>query len=319
MTNPLIGVIGNSLLLLMFLPVLKHFSYSGFYKLDSLKHVKDVDVQTPWGRPSSNVMILALPSGAQIAFIARHGINHSITPSEVNGQANIAALKHVGVKAIVAFSAVGSLREEIKPGDFIIPNQVIDRTKSIRQHTYFGLNQGVVAHAMFGEPFTTELSSFIAPLVRQVLPSGLNLHTNHGDRDSTLVCMEGPQFSTRAESRMYRQLGADIINMSVIPEAKLAKEAELGYSLICTSTDYDAWRMNEEPVTVAEVIKTLTTNAENSKFVAQNVLQHVHDAISANKIPSQNGSMQFSIVTSKDKFTKESKEKLSYILPDYFK
>ncbi|TIB87411.1 glutamate biosynthesis-related protein [Wallemia mellicola] len=301
--TPLIGVIGGS----------------GFYKLDNLTHVEDIDVTTPWGKPSSKVMILNLPSNVQIAFIARHGIHHSLTPSEVNSQANIAALKHIGVKAIVAFSAVGSLREEIKPGDFVIPNQIIDRTKSIRQHTFFGPGQGVVTHAMFGEPFSPSLSNFIAPLIKEVLPDNVDLHTSTDQSDKTVICMEGPQFSTRAESRMYQQLGGDIINMSVLPEAKLAREAELSYSLICTSTDYDAWRINEEPVTVAEVIKTLTTNATNSKHVVQNVLQHVHEALLKEGILTEQGSMQYSIITPKERFTQEAKNTLSFILPDYFK
>ena len=167
----------------------------------------------------------ALPSGTQIAFLARHGIGHTINPSEVPARANIAALKSLGVRAILAFSAVGSLREEIAPGDFVLPNQIIDRTKGVRPSSFFdGLS--VVAHASFGDPFSNKLVGWLEKRVRDVLvahgPSS-KLHTG-----KCVVCMEGPQFSTRAESKMYRAWGGDIINMSVLPEAKLAREAELG-------------------------------------------------------------------------------------------
>lgn len=204
----------------------------------------------PWGHPSSPITIALLPSGVKVAFLARHGTAHSITPSEVPGLANIAALKSLGVRAIVAFSAVGSLREEIAPGDFVIPTSIIDRTKGIRESTYFS-GTGIVAHAMFGDAFDNPLLDFIGPLVRNVLssqPEGEQVKLHEG---KTVVCMEGPQFSTRAESEMYRMWGGDIINMSVLPEAKLAREAEISYALICTSTDYDCWRVSEEPVTVA--------------------------------------------------------------------
>lgn len=184
----------------------------------------------PWGKPSSPISISKLPNGAEIAFISRHGAHHTITPSEVNGRANIAALKHIGVQAIVAFSAVGSLREEIAPGHFVIPDQIIDRTKGIRADTFFR-GEGVVVHSMFGDPFSGKLNSFVVPRVQKIL-AGLAAANHEGDAvalhaGKTVVCMEGPAFSTRAESLMYRQWGGDIINMSVIPEAKLAREAEI--------------------------------------------------------------------------------------------
>ncbi|ORX36666.1 glutamate biosynthesis-related protein [Kockovaella imperatae] len=289
---------------------------SGLYNLDNLTPVKTIEVDTPWGKPSSPITISTLPSGDQIAFIARHGIGHHISPSEVPARANIAALKHIGVQAIVAFSAVGSLREEIAPGDFIIPSQIIDRTKGIRQETYFrGI--GVVGHTMFGDPFSTQLNEFVSPRVEKILSEiqggPVKLHQN-----KTVVCMEGPAFSTRAESLMYRLWGGDIINMSVIPEAKLAKEAEIDYTLICTSTDYDAWRTGFPPVTVEEVVKTLHTNAGNSKAVAAGLLQDVHDVVAAgNVLTEAKGSMRFSTITSPDAQNEEGKKKLAFILP-YF-
>ncbi|KAI9639792.1 putative Methylthioadenosine phosphorylase [Dioszegia hungarica] len=286
---------------------------SGLYHLDNLTPVKKLDVNTPWGKPSSPITISSLPSGALIAFISRHGPSHTISPTEVPARANIAALKHLGCEAIVAFSAVGSLREEIAPGHFIIPDQIIDRTKGIREDTFFR-GEGLVCHSMFGDPFSTQLNSVVGPVVREILKKeGVELHEG-----KTVVCMEGPAFSTRAESLMYRQWGGDIINMSVIPEAKLAREAELDYTLICTSTDYDAWRVGEAPVTVAEVVKTLHTNAAHSRAVAEGLLQKVHDHVAAGKLDQIKGSMQWSCVTAKDVQPAESRKKLAYILP-YFK
>lgn len=291
---------------------------SGLYKLDNLNFIDTVNPETPWGFPSSPIQIAELPSGIRIAFLARHGEFHQHAPSEVPAQANIAALKHIGVQAIVAFSAVGSLQEEIAPGDFVIPSGIIDRTKGIRPSSYFE-KVGIVAHAMFGDAFDNNLSEFLAPKVRQVLdahPEGsVKLHEK-----KTVVVMEGPAFSTRAESLMYRQIGGDIINMSTIPEAKLAREAELSYALICTSTDYDAWRVSEEPVTVAEVVKTLTKNANISKLITVECLDAVHHAVAEGKITSAaKGGMQYSIITKPEAWPQESKKKLSYILPDYFK
>jgi len=289
---------------------------SGLYNLGNLTFVKEVNVQTPWGSPSSPITISKLPTGEHLAFLARHGHHHDISPSDVPFAANIAALKHIGVKAILAFSAVGSLREEIRPGDFIIPDQIIDRTKGTRVSTFF---QGtrIVAHATFGDPFSKKFSEFIAPLVKRVLDDaghGSQLHTK-----KTVVCMEGPLFSTRAESHMYRAWGGDIINMSVIPEAKLAREAELSYALIATATDYDAWRENEESVTVAEVIKTLHTNAATSQLVASSILAELHEAV-VNKVVTSDveGGMQYSIITAQSHHRQEDKEKLGFILP-YFK
>lgn len=179
----------------------------------------------PWGFPSAPVTIASLPSGAQVAFLARHGKHHGYSPSTVPSRANIAALKSLGIRTIVAFSAVGSLREEIAPGDFALPTQIIDRTKGIRSASFFdGTN--VVAHAAFGDPFTNKLVEWLEKRVRKTLEedgNGVKLHTG-----KCIVCMEGPQFSTRAESIMYRMWGGDLINMSVLPEAKLAREAEIG-------------------------------------------------------------------------------------------
>ncbi|BGP14871.1 hypothetical protein JCM10213_003773 [Rhodosporidiobolus nylandii] len=304
---PIIGVIGGS----------------GLYKLDNLKVERQINPVTPWGAPSSPITIASIstPNGdVKCAFLARHGPHHNIPPSSVPARANIAALKHLGVKAIVAFSAVGSLREEIRPGDIVVPDQIIDRTKSIRPSTYF--DGSMVGHAMFGEPFDVSLREFIVPHIKEAINS-FPEHINPADEPrlhdkKTLVVMEGPQFSTRAESLMYRQWGGDIINMSAIPESKLAREAELGYALVCTSTDYDAWRVGEAPVTVEEVMKTLKTNANLSKHITASILGAVHEAVASGKVGNAAGSMQYSLMTPHSSVPAEELYQLRYILPAYF-
>lgn len=243
--------------------------------------------------------------------MARHGRGHYLTPSEVPSRANIAAPKHLGVKAILAFSAVGSLREEIPPCDFVLPDQVIDRTKGIRPSTFFG--EGLVAHAMFAEPFHAGLADLVYAQ-REVLDFGAKIH-----QKKTAVCMEGPAFSTRAESHMYRAWGADIINMSALPEAKLAREAEIDYQMICMSTDYDCWRVEEEAVTVETVMQNMVNNGHNAKKLLLAVLPSLEKAVAANSLlPNYQGSMKFSGMTATEKRNPDSVKKLEYILPGYF-
>ena len=185
---------------------------TGFYSLRDFTYVAEVNPETPWGKPSSPITIGRSPKGTPVAFLARHGRGHIFSPSEVPSRANIAALKHLGVKAIVAFSAVGSLQNHLRPRDFCIPNQIIDRTKGIRPGTFF--EKGLVGHAMFADPFDNELEKIIAT-AGSALQGGSKLHSRDtsGGKDVTLVCMEGPCFSTRAESHMYRSLGGAVINM----------------------------------------------------------------------------------------------------------
>ncbi|KAL5530836.1 MEU1 [Sanghuangporus sanghuang] len=287
---------------------------SGLYHLDNLVPVKEVNPDTPWGKPSSPITIAKAPGGTLVAFLARHGPGHGIPPSAVPSRANIAALKSLGVRLVVAFSAVGSLREEIKPGDFVLPDQIIDRTKGIRPASFFE-GTSIVAHAQFGDPFANKLVNFLEDRVRKALGgTGKDLHTG-----KTIVCMEGPQFSTRAESKMYRSWGGDLINMSVLPEAKLAREAELSYALIATSTDYDSWRENSEAVTAAEVFKTLKTNADTSKRVLELIVADLHDAADSGEILSEEaGSMQYSIMPRSEKQSEEDRKKLAFVLPAYF-
>ncbi|KAI8371544.1 nucleoside phosphorylase domain-containing protein [Radiomyces spectabilis] len=284
---------------------------SGLYNLENLEFVDEVNPETPWGFPSDKITIAKLPSGTKIAFLARHGRGHYLTPTEVPVRANIAALKHLGVEAILAFSAVGSLREEIPPCDFVLPDQLIDRTRGLRPSTYFG--EGLVAHANFADPFHAGIADIVYEQ-RDQLDFGAKLH-----RGKTAVCMEGPAFSTRAESHMYRSWGADIINMSALPEAKLAREAEIAYQMVCMSTDYDCWRVEEESVTVETVMQNMVNNGANAKKLLLAVLPHLDQAVRASTLlPDLKGSMKFSGMTAKEKRNPETVQKLEYILPGYY-
>lgn len=223
---------------------------SGLYSLDNLTILGEYNPKTPWGYPSDALIIAETEQKIKVAFLARHGRGHFLTPSNVPSRANIAALKSAGVQVILAFSAVGSLRQEIAPRDFVIPTQIIDRTKGVRDFTFF---DELVGHVMFADPFSNELGVLINDVQKTL--NGPKFHTG-----KTLICMEGPQFSTRAESHMYRSWGADIINMSVLPEAKLAREAEIAYQMVCMSTDYDCWKETEEAVSVEAVVANLNGN-----------------------------------------------------------
>ena len=313
---------------------------SGLYKLEGIEVVGTENVDTPWGATSSPITIGKLPSGVHVAFLARHGLSHQHSPSNVPVLANISALKSLGVRAIIAFSAVGSLREEIAPKDFVVPSQIIDRTKGIRRASFFGEGneKGVVAHAGFGDPFDEKLRSVVEEIVRKTLKEKAPAVKTHGNK--TVVCMEGPAFSTRAESNMYRQWGGDIINMSVLPEAKLAREAELAYVLIATgkncackskalpltpsllsATDYDAWREHSAAVNVAEVLEALKSNVVASNQVTLAVLDHVNalvadDASEVNK--ANKGAMKFSIMTKPEAIPATARNNLRFVLPEYF-
>ncbi|MBL8020865.1 MAG: S-methyl-5'-thioadenosine phosphorylase [Leptospirales bacterium] len=276
---------------------------SGLYGLDGLKVDSEVTPETPWGRPS-DAIVLGEFGGKHVAFLSRHGRGHSFTPSEVPFRANIAALKMLGVEQIIAFSAVGSLREKIAPRDFVLPSQIIDRTKGIRPSSFF--ENGLVAHASFGEPFDGHLAKLIKKAHKNI--KGLKLHT-----DKVVICMEGPAFSTRAESQLYRSIGGDIINMSVLPEAKLAREAEIPYQIVCMSTDYDAWREHEEVVTTETVIGHLTANAESAKRLLVELLPLLGEGENPLK-----GTMKNAVITAPEKRNPEQVKKLNQILPGYF-
>ncbi|KAJ3215363.1 hypothetical protein HDU67_000519 [Dinochytrium kinnereticum] len=286
---------------------------SGLYNLEGLKVLAEVNPSTPWGFPSDKITIAETPAGVQVAFLARHGKGHFLTPTEVPSRANIAALKSLGVEAIIAFSAVGSLREEIAPRDFILPSQIIDRTKGIRPSSFF--ENGLVAHTGFADPFDVNLAELIAASAAASVPT-VKFH-----REKTVVCMEGPQFSTRAESNMYRSWGCDIINMSVLPESKLAREAEIAYQMICMSTDYDCWRVGEEAVDVQAVMATMTTNVVTAKNLLADLIPRLAQSLEEGKLESVKalqGSMKFAVMTAKEKRNPETIKKIDFILPGYF-
>ncbi|GJJ69823.1 5'-methylthioadenosine phosphorylase [Entomortierella parvispora] len=283
---------------------------SGLYNLEGIEFVAEVNPDTPWGKPSDAITIARTADGTHVAFLARHGRGHYLTPTEVPSRANMAALKSLGVEAILAFSAVGSLREELAPRDFILPSQIIDRTKGIRPSTFF--EDGIVAHAMFADPFSKVLEQVIWDQ-RDVLEGG-KFH-----KDKTLICMEGPQFSTRAESNMYRSFGADVINMSALPEAKLAREAEMAYQMICMSTDYDCWKEHEVAVTVEAVVANLNANSANAQRVLKAILPGVRKVVEDGSVlEGLKGSMRFACMTAPAKRSKAAVEKLEFLLPGYY-
>lgn len=298
---------------------------TGLYDLPNLKAVARLTISTPWGFPSSPITISVTDDGFPVAFLARHGPNHDILPTEVPLRANIAALKLIGVMAIVAFSAVGSLQPEIKPCDFVLPTQIIDRTKGIRPHTFF--ERGFVAHATFGEPFDVRLNRIIADSIESngfldaqdssTIPTfHTKQHTNK-NTDLTVICMEGPQFSTRAELRLYRTWGGSVINMLVLPEAKLAREAEIAYQMICMSTDYDLWNELEEPVTVETVVGNLKVNSANACKVAAHLIAVImREFANGSGLGTElEGLMKFSVSTGALGIQQQVVEKLHFLLP----
>ncbi|PZC47762.1 MAG: 5'-methylthioadenosine phosphorylase [Chloroflexi bacterium] len=229
---------------------------SGLYQMDGLESVEQVEVPTPFGSTSGPITLGTL-AGLKIAFLPRHGIGHRIMPTEVPSQANIYALKTLGVERIISVSAVGSLQENIHPLDIVVPDQLIDRTRGPRPGTFFG--NGIVAHVGFADPFCPELSELMG---ETAAAAGATVHSG-----GTYVVMEGPMFSTKAESALHRSWGASIIGMTALPEAKLAREAELCYSTLACVTDYDVWHETEEAVSVALVIQNLLQNVKLAKQV----------------------------------------------------
>jgi 5'-methylthioadenosine phosphorylase len=274
---------------------------TGLYELEGMEVVEEYFPETAWGKPSDKIIIGKFKDKL-IAFLPRHGKGHFISPSEIPNLANIAALKLLGVEEILAFSSVGSLREEIAPRDFVLPDQIIDRTKGLRESTFFG--KGIVAHATFGDPFSKNLSDRVLKATSHL---NIQIHTH-----KTLVCMEGPLFSTRAESKLYRQIGGDIINMSVLPEAKLAREAEIAYQMICMSTDYDSWMEHAEPVTVEMVIENLTVNNSTAKKIIAEMIPFLGNGDDL----SLKNTTKYSIITSPDKRNEEQLKKLRTIFKD---
>ncbi len=237
------------------------FGGTGIYDSGLLENAQEVDMNTPYGKPSDTITVGTF-NGRKIAFLPRHGKKHTIPPHKINFKANIWAFKELGITRIIAPSAVGSLKEELAPGHFVLPTQFIDFTKS-REGTFS--KEGRVIHISVAEPFCPELQSSIIQVTDN---QNLNIH-----KDCTYVCIEGPRFSTKAESKFYRTTGADIIGMTLVPECQLAREAQMCYASISTVTDYDVWA--DKPVTAKEVIETLTKNVEKTKEILAELIDKI--------------------------------------------
>ena len=274
---------------------------SGLYDIDNPSEAEEQNIVTPWGETSSS--ILKTKSGEnEIFFLSRHGRGHLISPSEINYRANIYALKFLGVDCIISVSAVGSLKEEIVPGMIVLPDQFIDFTKQ-RKSTFF--DEGIVAHVSMAKPISEKLSSHLADACKL-----LDINFKMG---GTYVCIEGPQFSSLAESNFYRSLGADVIGMTNMPEAKLAREAEICYSTLALSTDYDCWHEEHESVTVDQVIDTMNKNISNAK----QILKTATDDFDLVKDSYIENALKGSIISSLDSIKEDSLEKLSAIIRKY--
>jgi 5'-methylthioadenosine phosphorylase len=274
---------------------------SGLYHMPGFSDAQEVRQETPFGDPS-DAYILGTLAGRRVAFLARHARGHTLLPSELNFRANIYGFKQLGVERIISVSAVGSLKEEHKPLDFVIPEQFFDRTRH-RVDTFFG--DGIVAHIGFGDPVCGELTKIVASACESVGVSG--------KLGGTYVCMEGPQFSTKAESNVYRGWGADVIGMTNLQEAKLAREAEICYVTIAMVTDYDCWHPHHDQVTVAQIVSVLTKNAENAaKVVAATV-----GAMPKTRSCRCGSALAHAIMTDPAKIPAETKEKLRLILGKY--
>ncbi|KAI9712495.1 MAG: hypothetical protein M1812_006911 [Candelaria pacifica] len=292
---------------------------TGIQELPNFIQVAKLTIDTPWGAPSSPISILHHPSPTDsspipIAFLSRHGLHHEYAPHEVPARANIAALRSLGVRTIIAFSAVGSLQEEVKPRDFLAPDQIIDRTKGIRPFTFF--EGGMVGHVGFADPFDEGLAKVVRKCGHSLEGEGVRLHDT-----GTLVCMEGPQFSTRAESNLYRTWGGSVINMSALPEAKLAREAEIAYQMICMSTDYDCWHATNETVTVDMVMGHMKANATNARRFVGAVLDELSKVEYTDLILAKHleGQSKFAAgMTAAPGRKSAAVEKLSWLFPGYF-
>ena len=285
MSERVVGVIGGS----------------GLYEMEGLKNVKEVKVKTPFGNPSDAYIVGKL-GDVKMVFLPRHGRGHRILPSELNFRANIYGMKRLGVEWIISVSAVGSMREDIKPGHIVVVDQFFDRTKG-RGATFFG--NGIVGHVEFADPVCPNLSNVLYDAGQH---TGATIH-----KGGTYICIEGPQFSTRAESKIYRKWGVDVIGMTNIPEAKLAREAEICYATLALSTDYDCWHETEESVTVEMILDTLKKNVATAKAIIKEAVP---------KIPYKRDckcvtAMKYAVVTDKKKIPVKVKKDLNIILGKY--
>ena len=276
---------------------------TGLYDIEGLTNIEEINIDTPFGKPSDSIIIGRL-DGVGIAFLPRHGRGHRLSPTEVPSRANIYALKSLGVEHIISVNSVGSFKKELKPGDLVIPDQLIDRTCR-RVSTFFG--EGIVAHIPFAEPFCPDLSRILFKAAKE---TGASVHPK-----GTYVTMEGPAFSTRAESRLYRSWGADIIGMTMLPEAKLAREAEICYASIACVSDYDSWQEEAEPVTVDIVLNIMHRSIDSAKKIIK---------LAVARIPRKRdcpcaSALKTAIITSANLIPAETRKKLNLLIGKYIK
>lgn len=281
--EPAIGVIGGS----------------GLYDLEGFEDREELEVETPFGKPS-DLIVGGKLAGRKVFFLPRHGRGHRILPTELNHRANLYALRMLGVRYVIAVTAVGSLKEEYKPRDIILPDQFFDRTSRREHHTFFG--NGIVAHIAFADPISTGLRQL---LKEEAEATGAQVHNG-----GTYVCMDGPAFSTRAESNASRQLGFDVIGMTNLPEAKLAREAEMALATLAMVTDYDCWKVEEEPVTVDVVISHLLANAQRAKEILARVIPRIPRVADW----PEHRALDNAIITNKSLWPKETVNSLKSIL-----
>jgi 5'-methylthioadenosine phosphorylase len=278
---------------------------SGLYHMQGMSDLEEIAIQTPFGDPS-DVITVGKVEGVSMAFLPRHGRGHRISPTEIPARANIWALKSLGVEWVISVSAVGSLREHIAPRDLIIPDQLFDRTKS-RVNSFY--ESGIVVHCTFAEPFCSTLSKLLLDSAQEL--GDVTVHES-----GTYVCMEGPLFSTKAEAHVYRSWGMDIVGMTALPEAKLAREAELCYATIACATDYDSWHESEESVTVEMVIGNLNANVTNAQRILSSLATKIPTDRSANSCGCPNA-LETAILTDRNKIPADVKEKYSLLIGKY--
>lgn len=275
---------------------------SGLYEMEGLQDVRSIVVETPFGAPSDE-FVTGVLDGVPMVFLPRHGRGHRLLPTEVNYRANIYGMKKLGVTRIISVSAVGSMREEIVPGHIVIPDQFIDRTNATRASTFFG--NGVVAHIQFADPVCADLS---ADLYAAAQEAGATVH-----RGGTYICMEGPAFSTRAESNLYRSFGVSVIGMTNIPEARLAREAEICYGVIALATDYDCWHESHDDVSVDAIIAIIKQNVAMAKSIIRNAVRR----IGRERACPCASALRYAIITDKAAIPDETRERLDLIIGSY--
>ena len=288
MSRALIGVIGGS----------------GLYQMDSLTNIEEVSLETPFGQPSDNYILGSL-GDVRVAFLPRHGRGHRLLPTEIPFRANIYGMKMLGVERILSASAVGSLKEELRPMDIVFPDQFFDRTRQ-RVSTFFG--EGIAAHVTFADPVCKELCDVLEQTAKERL-TGVTTH-----RGGAYVCMEGPAFSTRAESEVYRSMGMSVIGMTNLQEAKLAREAEICYATIALVTDYDCWHPEHDSVTIEMVINYLNRNSANAQNLIAGAIERLSKADATCKCRH---ALRHAIITAPDKITPEAKQRLKAIIGKY--